>query len=253
MEPAAYGEFRDLERTHWWFRGRRAIFLELLKRRVLPALGHDPVRSLDLGCGMGGHLTMLRGLGEPVGTDVEIEAVRHCRTRGFQRVVLADGARLPFKEGAFDLVTAFDTIEHIEDDLNALKECCRVLRPGGFLFLSGPAYQFLYTHQDAVVHHQRRYTTGRLKRLFEAAGFHVDHKSYINSILFPPILAALLLIKLKQLIVPPGADDKRSNASIWFPGWLNEILAGIFASERHLASRFELPFGHSLLVVGRKL
>jgi SAM-dependent methyltransferase len=253
MEENAYRQFRDLERSHWWFRGRHAIFRTVLQRRVVPLLGAGPVRALDLGCGVGGHLKMLRALGEPVGVDLEADAARACLRRGFPRVVEADGTKLPFGDGAFDLVTAFDAVEHIPDDAAALAECRRVLRPGGVLFLSGPAYQFLYTHQDRVVHHCRRYTLGSLFRLFANAGFRVEHASYINAILFPGILPVLLLTRLRQKIRPPDPGDQRSNASIWFPKWLDALLRRIFAFERHVVSRVQLPFGHSLIVVGRKI
>ena len=252
MEAVAYRQFRDLERVHWWFRGRRAIFEELLRRRILPATGKTGVRSLDLGCGVGGNMIMLAEIGDPIGIDVEIEALRMCHDRGFRAILQADGQRLPFADGQFAVVTALDAIEHIPDDAAAFRECARVLKPGGFLLLSGPAYQFLYTHQDAVVHHCRRYTLTRVRDLARKAGLRIDHASYINFLLFPAIFLAILGIKLAQWIRPPAPDDHRSNASIRFPRWLNEVLARVFSFERHIVPRFQLPFGHSLIMVARK-
>lgn len=252
MEEFAYRQFLDLEQSHWWFRGRRAIFRELMERRIRPTLGSGPVRSLDLGCGVGGNLEMLAAHGVAAGIDYDRGALSAARARGFTRLARADGARLPFADGSFDVVTALDAIEHMDDDDAAVRECARVLRPGGMLFLSGPAYQFLYTRQDAVVHHRRRYTIGRVTTLFEAADLEIAHASYINVLLFPAIFVALLVIKLKQRLSPRAAGDRRSNASIRFPRPLNEMLAAIFSAEKRVVTRVRVPFGHSLVVIGRK-
>ncbi len=254
MDPNAYREFRDFETTHWWFIGRHSIFRHLFEQKVLPGLGSKPgeLRSFDLGCGMGATLGMLRAFGSASGSDIEPEAVRHCRSRGFARTLVGGGEKLPFRDACFDAITAFDTIEHIPDDLAAVRECLRVLRPGGRMFVSGPAYQFLYAHQDRVVHHQRRYTTTRMRRLFESAGFQVEKASYINFFLFPLILPAVLLIKLKERLRPPPPTQNTSNVSVPIAGWINKTLAAIFSFERHVLARISVPFGHSLILIARK-
>jgi SAM-dependent methyltransferase len=251
MEANAYEQFRELEATHWWFLARHAIFETLLDRRVLPGLGPGAPRALDLGCGMGAHLGFLAERGAAVGVDLEPQCLRHCRGRGF-RVAAADGTRLPFVDGAFDVVTAFDTIEHIPDDAGTVAEAFRVLRPGGRLFVSGPAWQFLYAHQDRVVHHQRRYTTGGFRRLCESKGFEVEYASYINFFLFPLILPAVLLLKAKEALRPPPPGDASTNASIKFNRFTNGLLFRIFAAERHVLARLRVPFGHSLVLIARK-
>jgi SAM-dependent methyltransferase len=252
MEAFAYRQFLDLERVHWWFRGRRAIFEALVAERIRPLAGGPGFRCLDLGCGVGGNLEMLANEGLAFGIDFDSGALQISRDRGFTRLARADGARLPFAAGAFNAVTALDALEHIDDDQGAVRECARVLSPGGFLLISGPAYQFLTTHQDEVVHHRRRYTIGALKKLLTNAGLVLEHASYINFILFPPILLAILAIKLKQRLVPPGPDDQKSNASIPCPGPLNALLTAVFSFERRLVTRTRLPFGHSLVALGRK-
>jgi SAM-dependent methyltransferase len=250
MESTAYAEFRDLEANHWWFRGRRAIFGHLLGTYPVSAAGRRP-RVLDLGCGMGGMLGMLAGHGDEFGMDISPEALSWCRGRGFQRVLLGKGDRLPFADSSLDVITAFDTIEHIPDEARALLECRRVLVPGGRLFVSVPAYQFLFTHQDRIVHHQRRYTLGRLICALRDGGFVIDQASYINFLLFPLILPVLLLIKAKEAIWRP-TGSMCTNVSFPVPGFLHDLLAGIFGFERHLLRGCTLPFGHSLVAVARR-
>ena len=254
MEAAAYEQFRELEERHWWFLGRNAIFAHLLRTLIVPKLSAKPgtVRSLDLGCGMGGHLGFLSEHGPATGVDMEDICLKHCRERGYRRLLVADGTRLPLADEQFELVTAFDTIEHIPDDLAAVRECFRVLKPGGRMFVSVPAWQFLYSHQDRVVHHHRRYTTGRLRALFVRGGFEVEKASYINFLLFPLILPAVLLLKLKEALRPPAADDRTTNASVAFSPWSNALLKAIFSFERHVLRRISVPLGHSAILIARK-
>ena len=252
MEASAYAEFRDEEGKHWWFIGRKNIFSHLI-RRILRDREGRPTTALDLGCGMGGMLDELAVHAQVYGTDIEQSALAHCRDRGYSRVFKAHGQRLPLPDASLDLICAFDTLEHIPEERETIAECFRLLKPGGRIFLSVPAYQMLYSHQDKVVHHQRRYTAGELARKLTAGGFRVTRASYINFLLFPAILPILMLIKLKEAIFPPGDDMSSSNVSISRPpGWINRILAAIFSFERHLLTGCSVPVGHSLIAIGQK-
>ncbi len=250
MESAAYYEFRDLEDRHWWFIGRKNIFRELILRLARES-GPGTWRSLDLGCGMGGMLAELAAHGEVYGTDFSGEALKHCHGRGYTRVFKATGAHLPLPDASLDLVGAFDTLEHIPEEQETIAECFRILKPGGHLFISVPAYQMLFTHQDRVVHHQRRYTAGGLARKLQAGGFRVRKASYINFLLFPAILPIVLLVKLAEAIRPPSGRY-RSNVGIPVRPWLNRVLAAIFSFERHLLRGCSAPAGHSLVAIARK-
>lgn len=252
MEPGAYAEFREEEGKHWWFIGRKNIFSHMV-RRLLRGRERESLRALDLGCGMGGMLDELAAVAEVYGTDIEHSALAHCRDRGYSRVFRAHGQHLPLPDASLDLICAFDTLEHIPEERETIAECFRLLKPGGCLFLSVPAYQMLYSHQDKVVHHQRRYSAGGLARKLTDGGFRVTRASYINFLLFPAILPVLLLIKAKEAIFPPGEDVSTSNVSISRPApWLNRLLAGIFSFERHLLTGCSIPTGHSLIAIGHK-
>jgi SAM-dependent methyltransferase len=185
MEATVYEQFAELERDHFWFIGRRRVFFDQLDRLLA---GAPPLNILEVGCGAGGMLGPLAKYGTVTGLDVSKEYVAFCRSRGHERVLAGSGYELPFRDASFDLIAAFDTIEHIPDDERVLGEFRRVLKPGGKLFLSVPAYQFLYSQNDRVAHHQRRYTRGMLARRLHTAGFAVQKASYFNTFLFPLIL-----------------------------------------------------------------
>jgi SAM-dependent methyltransferase len=250
VDRSAYESFIKNERDHFWWIGRRAIFFDVLRRRVGP-LGDD-ARVLDLGCGVGGMLEPLAEFGRVAGTDTDRASLRLCRERGFTRVLEAVGPALPFADGSVGLVTAFDVLEHIEAEAETLAECLRVLEPGGALFLSGPSYQILYTHQDAAVEHKRRYTVPGLERKLVAAGFEIEFASYVNCLLFPAILPVVLGKKLSEAISPPDPSDSRLNSEIALPRLANRLFARVFSFERHLLRRARLPFGHSLIAMARK-
>jgi len=197
-------------------------------------------------------LEPLREWGTPMGMDMDRESLGYCRDRAFTRVFEGRGHRLPLRSGSLDFVGAFDVLEHIREEKEALLECHRVIRPGGWFFISGPAYQFLYTHQDKMVDHQRRYRVSELRQKCQDAGFEVVKGSYINFLLFPVILVVLMFKKLCEAIRPPTGDDTRFNTDIGIPGPLNGLFAWLFSFERYLLRFMNAPTGHSLIVLARK-
>jgi len=250
MDAAGYESFIRDEKVHFWFVGRRAILTDLLHHRV-PRLGDGSIAA-DLGCGVGGMLETLSHKGSPIGMDIGTDILGMCRDRGFPAVFAGRGHHLPLGSAQVDLVTLFDVLEHIPEERETIDECMRILKPGGWLLLSGPSYQFLYTHQDRQVDHQRRYTVRKLRRRFIDAGFEVVHASYINCFLFPIILPLLLLRKLRELFVKPREDESRLNTEISIPEFLNNLFANIFSAERFVLRWGSLPFGHSLVLLARK-
>ena len=250
MEDNAYRQFRELERQHWWFRGRRTVYLGLLRHH----LGGDrPRRVLDLGCGMGGFLEGLGELGDRVlPSDVDVESLARCRERGFAGGVVASGYELPYADGSFDLVCMFDAIEHITDDERAMREVARVLRPGGRVFVSVPAYQFLYANNDRVAQHERRYDRGMLRRVFEQAELEVERNTHTNVFLFPLILPTVLAIKLAEKVLVREVSSEHTNLSWPIPRFVHDLLHGVFAAELPFSRRFDWPAGHSIAAIARK-
>jgi SAM-dependent methyltransferase len=242
MDKAFYPAYFEIEGRHWWFLGRRQLFLRLLERR-LPSDGR-PARILDFGCGTGAWLADLERFGTVSAVDADPSAVAFCHERGRREVQLVGpGARLPFPDDTFDLVTALDVIEHIDDDVAALAELRRVLRPGGLLLVAVPAFMFLWGLQDEVSHHHRRYTARTLRRALAGAGLRVDRVSYFNTILFAPIA----IVRLGQRLL--RAPSSRQSDFELGPAWLNRLLAAVFGAEAGVVARRDLPFGVSLLAV----
>jgi SAM-dependent methyltransferase len=251
MEDAVYREFLELERTHWWFRGRRAIFVALLDRH-LGRRADGKRLILDLGCGVGGMLRQLGEYGRVIGTDVTLKGLQHCAARDFPRLVASNGPQGCFRDESLDAITAFDALEHIEDDAGTLRDIRRMLRPGGLLVASAPAFQFLYSQQDRITHHVRRYTLGDFTGKARAAGLEVVQASYINFLLFPAILPAVLAMKGWQAVRRPPDAGAGSNVGIRIPDFANATLAWIFSSEAAILRHVSVPVGHSLVMVARK-
>lgn len=250
MEAAAYRQFRVLEERHWWFRGRRRVYLGLLRHHLA---GARPRRVLDLGCGVGGFLGGLAELGERVvPTDLDRASLVHCQQRGFPLGVASDGYALPFADGSFELVCLFDALEHIPDEARALSEVARVLAPGGLVVASVPAYPFLYANNDRVARHCRRYTRGSLARALRGAGLVLERNTHTNVFLFPLILPTVLLIKLGERLFQRRPDPERTNLSVPMPAALQDLLYRIFAAELPFTRRFDWPAGHSILALARK-
>ncbi len=248
MERAAYEQFVRLEQDHFWFRGRRTIFFDLLDRQLA---NRGTLRVMELGCGAGGMLRRLSAYGPAAGVEIDLEIAEVCRESSGAPTVCADGYALPFADASLDVVCLFDTLEHLPDEGAALQEIHRVLRPGGIAWFSVPAYQFLYANNDRVARHCRRYTRRRLTGVVTDNGFELVRSSYFNSILFPPILVAVLAGKLKERRGRLD-DPDHTNLSFQPRSRINDLLARVMGSERHLLRHVDLPVGHSLIGVFTK-
>jgi len=247
MEQRYYAEYYELEDRHWWFLGRRSVVLGVLTDH-LPSRNGGGRRILDVGTGTGAMLEPLGRFGAAEGIDVEEEAVRFCQRRGTTAVRLYDGTTLPFAEATFDVVTALDVIEHVEEQAALMAEIRRVTRPGGKVLVTVPAFRFLWGPQDEISHHHRRYVRGELRSVLEGAGLVIERLSYFNTFLFPPIAAVRLARR-----GPVAPEQARSDFAIGASrSRLNGMLGRVFAAEAALVRRVDLPFGVSLLGLARR-
>ena len=245
MDEQFYREYAEIEDTHWWFRGRRAIFEHIL-RPFEPRAG---MRILDIGFGTGAMLGFLARYGDVIGMDMSADAIRFARTRCDRPMLLGDITAVPLQPRSVDLVTAFDIVEHVDDDRVALAELARVCRPGGHTLLTVPAFRFLWGNQDVISHHKRRYTLAQLRARVEDAGFRVVTISYFNALLFPIIAA----VRVGRRLRGRTPDVVESDFTMTKPGLVNDALTRLFASERLVISRMRLPVGVSLLCLAERV
>lgn len=244
MQQHTYSIMYEVEGTHWWFTGRRRIISSFVEK-ICRELGKERPRILDVGCGTGANLEMLGQFGEAEGVDVSTDALTFCRARGLIHVRLGAAEKLPYRDESFDLVTALDVVEHLDDDAAGLKEMHRVLRPNGRALLFVPAFMFLWGVQDDISHHRRRYTLAGLKQVVREAGFEVERATYANISFFGPILLGRLLMRATGL---RPASENNINVSA-----LNGVLGRVFGAESALLGRVNFPFGVSAICVARRV
>jgi SAM-dependent methyltransferase len=245
MQAELYDELWRVEQDHWWFRARRHIVWSLV-RRYLGEAANGRLNVCELGCGTGGNLAAVADRYDVTGVECSPHALAYARRRLGNRVIrgrLPDNVPLP--QNSFDVVLLTDVLEHIEDDRASAQAALRLLKPGGIVVATVPAYQWLYSPRDAAHHHFRRYGRRQFRSLWAILGCRTLLVSHYNSLLFAPAAAARLASKLRlsrfaarDLRVPPRA--------------LNYLLAGVMRSERNLLARVPMPFGLSLLAVVRK-
>lgn len=243
MQHHTYAITYEEENKHWWFVGRRRIiagFVQDICRRLNVARP----RILDVGCGTGANLELLSHFGAAEGVDISPQAIDFCRLRGLERVRTGAAEQLPYEDGSFDLLTALDVIEHLDDDVAGLREMRRVLSNDGRILLFVPAFMFLWGVQDDISHHRRRYTRAGLRRAVVAAGFEIERLTYANLTFFFPTLLGRLLMRATGW--RPASEANINIAA------MNGALGRVLGAERHLLHHGNLPFGVSLICAARR-
>jgi len=245
MEAIEYERMFRAEDRHWWYLGMQEITYAILKRFIPP---DKDLKILDAGCGTGQWLSSCQAKsGAAMGFDISPRALKYCRRRHLSDLAQASVVEIPFKSNHFDLLTSFDVLyeRSVKNDLGAMAEFFRVLRPGGLILLRLPAYNWLRGQHDIAIHTARRYNAAQVVRLLQDVGFRTRHTSYANTILFPLAAAKRLL---ERIIPPdPNSSDLSMDASRF-----NRLLKIILSSEALPAAHAGLPYGLSILALGQK-
>jgi SAM-dependent methyltransferase len=242
MDPAEYEKMFRVEDTHWWFAGKRRLV-----RVLLDQLPREAARKiLDIGCGTGGMFQLLKDYGCVYGVDASALATGLAAHRHLAALGLAALPRLPFAPAAFDLVTLFDVLYHrqVGDDVVALSEAARVLKPGGHILVTDSALVALRSAHDEVFQGARRYSTGEMRDKLRQAGFAVKRLSYANFFIFPAAAPWRLLRRNVH-----GADGSDVHP---MPGWVNALMGGLYRAEAGLLRRIDLPIGTSIIALAQK-
>lgn len=247
MNTAEYERMYRLEDSYWWFVGRHRLIEALLNG----CYGGDPQGKtqrniLDIGCGTGAMSTRLHQWGRVVSADFSPLALQFSRKRGLRHLVGADAMHLPLASGQFDALVAMDMLEHLPDDQAALCEFARVLKPGGRVFLTVPAYPHLWSEHDLALMHYRRYVRRELRERFAAAGFRIEKLTHTMMALYP------LLAVQRRLNARKPPHDPPQAAMPMFPGPINSLLTTMLGVENAFARRFSLPFGSTIVCVAVK-
>lgn len=239
------------EDSHWWFASRvRAL------NAVMEPLLPSNLSLLDLGCGAGNMMHHLSRYGRVKGLEIDARPVSVARERGYD-VDLFDVTRpMPFEDNSFDAITALDVIEHNQDDLAILADSYRVLKPGGYMIITVPALMWLWSHNDEINAHVRRYSASEITQKLAQAGFEVRRVSYNNFFVFP-LAASLILLRRMSKAEPQLAShhlDENEYQVEMEPTSppVNAILTLVGQVEAALIRRVNLPVGTSLIAVGQK-
>ena len=245
MDNQEYSTMFAVEDQHWWYVGMQKITTTIIAN-LYPR--RTNLQILDAGCGTGAVMNYLSSFGTITGCDLSPLALHFCQQRHLSTLGQASVTHLPFKDEQFDLVTSFDVLYHraIGNYRYALREFRRVLQPGGHLFLRLPAYEWLKAHHDKVIHTAHRFTAPEVDEALSEAGFKVEKVSYANTLLFPLVLGKRLA--LEKLLSISSDSDVRPN-----PPWQDKLLAFLLFAEAEWLRRYSLPFGLTVLAIGKKL
>jgi SAM-dependent methyltransferase len=240
MQDGFAQEYGELQKWHWWFRGRQRIVESVLRLKLIDGASRN---ILSVGCGPAEGLNWLvpfagKG-GKVVGLDAEL-----IHARGLSGVDFIVGRleNAPLENSSFDVVLTLDVLEHLDDDASGLREAVRLLKPGGLLLITVPALPSLWGGQDIVSEHRRRYTRRSLERLLNEAGLENYRTNYFNAFLFPLIA----MIRWGRRVIALE-DRARMDFDNQRPGMLNDALAWVFALERHVVNHVSIPIGVSLI------
>ena len=243
MKKSEYARLAEFEQDYWWHQGRLEIIRTYLKRT---SGNSSNLTILNVGCGTGGTIDMLEKFGKVDNVDISDEAIAFMNRLGYGNTTKVDGIDLPFGDKTYDIVGAFDVLEHIEDHKGALSEWKRVLKDDGAIVVTVPAYQWLWSDHDTSMHHWRRYTVKSLTAVAAEAGFRAERTSYAISFSLPLVAG----FRLGRKILHRRADPEASLVPV--PQAVNKLFTTLLKMEAKLHDTVSLPAGTSIITILRK-
>lgn len=235
------------EQTHFWFRGFRRFVAPMLAQA---AGKRTHLRLLDCGCGTGNNLAMLGRHGTAFGFDITFRGLEFARQYGHRRIAHASIGAIPFPDATFDIVTTFDVLYGLPEDLEqaAVREVVRVLKPGGHALFTVAALESLRGGHGSFANELRRYTTTSIAALLERHGLEVVRVSYTHCAVFPVVYAVRAWQRWRG-----GGTAKPSEAEITVPAApVNALLTAALTVESWLLRAVNMPVGSSAICLARK-
>jgi 2-polyprenyl-3-methyl-5-hydroxy-6-metoxy-1,4-benzoquinol methylase len=244
MELTEYDRLAVFENTYWWHVGRRHL-LDTLFGKFVGKPRRAKINILEVGCGTGSLLEYMHKFGNVMGLDISPEALSYCSKRGIKNLLqcdlVSDGVEKIKKK--FDVVVAMDTLEHIQDDVMAMKKIRTLLKKNGKFIVCVPAHKFLWSTHDEALHHKRRYHSYELMKKLEDSGFKILKRSYFIAFAFPLISLYRIWTNLF------GRDAYPKTSYVLLPKQINNFLIGVLKFEAMLLAFVSIPFGVTLVAV----
>ena len=243
MDRKAYADMSKFADAHWWYVGRRELLRLILKRT-----NGVNFRYLEIGCGTGNNFPLISNFGEYLGIDNSSEAINYCKLKykghesKFQLCEIQDFVEK--NQRKFDAICMFDVLEHLENPEINLEHAFSLLKPGGYLLVTVPAYQWLWSEHDEIHHHLRRYSVNDLKREIEQAKFSINMIGNFNFILLPVVVVVRVLNKILQ------NNSMNSSKPI---NILNYLLTKLLVIDAKLSFLIKIKFGLSIWLIGRSI
>ena len=248
MDDALHKELAVMGQRHWWYRARRMIVRAVLQTHLPP---NPDRRLLEVGAGTGSVTMILGEFGVVTAVEPHPAALEACRSVAPFAQLFQGGIEtldeLPAVSATpFDVVAAFDVIEHIQDDVAALRRLRPLIADGGRLVLTVPALEVLWGAHDDVNGHFRRYSRSQLIRHLRLAGYQIEYVSYFSTFLLPAVAA----VRIGRRVFREPTPDPHSDFKLG-PKPVNDVLTWLFSIEARIVGRRPLPIGSSLVAVAR--
>jgi len=235
-----------LENSHWWFLAKKR-YIKTILDLYLKGRGN---KILDIGCGTGGMMDLLKDYGSVFGLDHHEAACAFSHQRNQFPIIKGDANKLPFKKGTFHLIVLLDVLyhQHITDDGEVLRQVHELLAPKGFLLITDSAFAFLKSTHDLAVMARHRYTLRELTAKLVTTNFSIQKSTYLYFTLFPVVVLSRLLGKVSLMFSKPAIHSDLKETT----PYLNKLLTAILGWEGRFLRVSTFPWGSSLLILGQK-
>ncbi len=247
MNINEYKIMADLEKEYWWHKGKVHL-IEAMIKKYFGSNRENPIEIMEIGCGTGGVTSILLNYGNVTAIDISEEAVTLNKESGVKNAFCGDVNDMDLSpyEKKFDLILALDVLEHIQDDIEAMRRVHYMLKDNGMFFINVPAHKFLWSEHDEALHHKRRYHSFEMISKLKDTSFTILKKSYFVTFTSPIII----LYRIWGNLFGKSAYPKTSY--VMLPEIINNFFINILKLEVKMVEKFNLPFGVTLTVVARK-